>query len=249
MYYLDAPWHRWGWYVIARGQVNCGLGHPERHDVDGDGSPDTLLSETHCLATGTYDISVDTLVWDSSGSSVTGWGTLYRRRVTMLGALGSFVSDTTSPTYIDVRVTLDRGKSDEFALSGDVRAGDYFLPDGDQLYPPGRSFTIYAGDTLWFQPTYVGGGPDGRTWYGDPAAILTQLAFDFRRHPNTWTGGINSAPGLETSPAQRRYLAGVQPWLVVGRAVAPHHLAMDSGEVRLSDSIRVTTCSSERASR
>ena len=239
MFYRDATFNRWGWFTTAQAQPACSTGLPEQHDLLGHGTIDSTQVERHCLDNGEYTLTIDTVVWNGDGSAIVQRGTKWARRVAMLGTLGAF--DTSSGSYHDVRVSLDRVPPQDLGLSGELRAGDaYILYTSDTLYPAGRSFTIAAGDTLWFQATYVGTG-QSRQWYGIQKAILTQFNFDHRVHPLLYRGGVNSSPHTETSPALWSFGQGAEPFRVVGRVVAPHHLQMDSGIVRLGDSIIVTT--------
>lgn len=244
IFYRDASDHRWGWFTTAMGHTDCDAGHPELHDVNGDGIADTTLTERHCVGNGEFTLRVDTLRWNAAGTAVEQRGTLFRRAVAMLGTLGAF--DSSSGYYHDVHVALNRTAPTGFSLTGDIRAGDYYLSyDKGELYPAGRSFTIAAGDTLWFQATYLGTGSPTKPWYGNPQAILTQFNFDHRLYPTDFHGGVNSSsflsPYVETSPALWSFPAGAEPFRVVGRVVAPHHALMGDGVVRLADSISVTT--------
>lgn len=240
MYYLDAPYHRWGWYTSN--QENCGQGHPERHDIDADGVADSASnSERHCLANGEHTLTLDTLLWNEEGTAVVGRGTVFVRKVSMLGTLGAFETSSSS-WFHDVRVALDRNPPEEYSLVGDIRAGDHFVSwTSDSLYPQGTADTIAAGDTLWFQSTYVATGQYSKPWFNSQRAILTGLSFDFEYHPTHIHGGTNSAPGTETSPALWQFGSGSQTFRVVGRVVAPHHRTMDSGVTQLDASIYVTT--------
>ena len=246
MFYLDAYQHRWGWYTNKEVD-NCGAGgRKEKHDTNGDTFADSVVygdtvMEHHCLPNGQFTLQIERVTWNGRGDTIVADTVIFRRKVALLDALGSYVNDPGSPNFQDVRVTLDLGgRHESFAWSGDVRAGDYYLPPGPLLYPSGTAFTIAAGDTMWFQSTYVGTGEDVRPWYGSRRAALTQFNFDHSQHPGTFQGAINSSPDGEVSPGLGRF-PDTRTYQVVGRVVAPHDTSMEVGELELGASIYVTT--------
>jgi hypothetical protein len=241
MFYQPTEVHRWGWYTAQPNNDNCTGGH-ERHDVVGHGTVDTVPSERHCVANGTHTVRLWRVTWDSLADTIVQWDTLFIRKVAMLGTRGRFSGDPlSSGVYHDVRVTFDATDA-QLSFSGDIRAGSYYISPGsstDSVYADRDTFTIVGGDSLWFQSTYLGTG-SGRSWDGDPKAMLTAFNFDYENTPTNFTGGVNSRPHSETLSALYLFPARGNEYRVVGRVVAPIHRDMPNGALQANSSIYVS---------
>jgi hypothetical protein len=233
MYFRAPATPSWG-YFTSKGS-DCT--RAERHDLDGDGTPESNLTEKHCIPSGGYTLRLHRVVWRTDGS---GWNSdtiLFTRRIAMLDTLGS-LKDSSAAGYQDVRVrfALD---SVPTSLVGSLRGADFYQAFGNAsdtaLYTRAPyTDTLGIGDTLWFVSTYRAAAADTTVcgWCRSGAdgllGVLAAFNQDYLRTPTAFGYATNSvpAPGASVFMPMLHQFSAARPseaFRVLARITEPYH--------------------------
>lgn len=248
MYYVSWGKNRWGYFTDKSN--NCAPSSSEQHDSNGDNLRDGG-PEKHCISNGEYLVRLHRVQWDPSGlGHVPGSDTvLFERRVAMLDTLGSPENIPTSGFWQDVRVAFSLSRYPTH-VTGSIRAADFFhdftVASDTALYsPPGTSFTLGVGDTLWFASTHLAQPDTGPAcaWCGQHSGVLVHFHWDYAQSPGVRSFSTNSVPETGAHmPMLHLYSTPRpgQPYQAVARITEPYHYSNDSGRIQTGQNILAT---------